>query len=94
MLKEVASWTNLQSLDLSESTVTNKGLEELSKSKSLKELELNLATLDNEGVKELIQLRQLRHLSLVGCWNLSEETILDLRFLMPNCEIADPNGNN
>jgi hypothetical protein len=94
MAKELAGMDALESLDLRGATISDAGLMSLSKSGKLRTLSLDYATVHNEGARELIQLRELRHLSLIGCYDLTLETIQDLRSQMPNCEIIDPNGDS
>ncbi len=94
MAKELAGMGALQSLNLTGATVSNAGLKAVSKSANLKTLSLNHATVHDEGARELTQLRELRHLSLIGCYDLTLETVQDLRSQMPNCEVVDPNGDS
>ena len=68
----------VESLDLSNSQITNENLRELSALKNLRDLCLDNTEITNDGLKELLSMKQLRNVSLKGT-GITEADILTQR---------------
>jgi hypothetical protein len=79
-LKELKNWTNLQTLNLSSTRITDAGLEPVAKFSQLQHLDLSCTGITANGVKHLQGLSRLESLSL-GTTKLTNKGLEPLRNL-------------
>lgn len=87
-LRTVAKCKSLEGLNLYETGVTDRGLQELRPLQNLKNLELAAnEELTDAGLEPLKTLKSLKRLSLGGRSGITKEGVAQLRAALPDCEI-------
>lgn len=86
-LSALAPMTDLVSLNLSKTQVTDAGMKQLAQFKNLKSLGLRETQITDAGLKELTKVTSLTSLYLGGA-QVSDAGINDFLKVLPSCEIA------
>lgn len=85
-LEVIASWPQLESLDLQQTEITSRGIQHLQKLEGLQELDLSSTGIDDDAVATLCQMGSLRKLD-IQFTAVSGEGILRLREALPGCDL-------
>lgn len=86
-LETIASWPQLESLDLRQTEITSQGVQYLRKLEGLKELDLSWTKIDDTAVATLCQMSSLRKLDIQST-AVSGEGIFQLREALPGIELC------
>lgn len=85
-LETIASWPQLESLDLRQTEITSQGVQYLRKLGGLKELDLSWTRIDDDAVPALCQMGSLRKLDIQST-AISGEGMFRLREALPGCDL-------
>ena len=83
----IASWRQLENLDLTATNITSGGIQRLEKLGHLKKLVLPETKIDDAAVPTLCRLKALRWL-VVDDTNISGSGLLQLREALPSCDLS------
>lgn len=87
-LEVLASFENLQVLNLSNTHIEGKNLGSLAELKHLKSLNLYGTPISSDSIQELLELTQLKSLYLFQTELYSEDALSQIREALPNCNLG------